>query len=385
MSLPDSSIDDVGYLEPTPLPQNDWDLTARVPAKSSIMDYGYFVKEGPVGCTVRELVEAVVERRSEISFVWTPGTPQPVRPEQVPFLIGALRDAKTREARNWIMFGGGAMILALTTAYYTAETAQLSRNVFLAIGAFCLAMGNTKYWRSRSYTQENALSDESTARFETWVQRKDLSVYTIAVIASCLLVTIVGGVGLDTNALAGLVKSAVWSGEVWRLFTAPLLHASLTHVLISAWGLLHFSKIAEQTIHRAFLPLLFLVTAVAGSVASLLFDPVITSMGGAMGGLMGLIGFIASAAFLDRTNYPAGYFKRMLVIVVGLFAVNLFGYEFFDPTAAFGGLMTGGILGSLISKLTQPPIAGKLAKVAGAGGVLALVSTAVFALSRLIT
>jgi membrane associated rhomboid family serine protease len=149
--------------------------------------------------------------------------------------------------------------------------------------------------------------------------------------------------------------------------------------------LVYLAKITEQTIHRALVPLLFLVSAVAGSVFSLLFDPLTTSMGGALGGLMGLVGFIAAAAFFDRTNYPAGYFKRMLVITVGLFAVNIFGFEFFDPAAGFGGLTAGGILGWLSAKLTQPPIAGRLAKLVGAGGVLAVVSTAVFAISRLVS
>lgn len=385
MSLHESSIDDFGYIAPTPLPRHEWDLTGPIPAKSSIMDYGYIINAGPIGCTAKELIEAVAERRGEISFVWTPASPEPVRPEQVPLLLGALRDAKTRKARNWIWCGAGAVIFGLMSAAVTEDWVRLNRDVFLAVGTFCLAMGNTMYWRSRTYTQDDAVRDGSAARFEAWIQRKGISGYTIAIIASSLLVTIVASVALDSNALAGLVKPAVWSGEVWRLFTAPLLNPSLTHFLITAAGLIHLAKIAEQRIHRALAPLLFFVSAVAGSVFSLLFDPLTTPMGGASGGLMGLVGFIAASAFHDRTNYPGEYFKRMLVIVVGLFAVNIFGFEFFDPTAGFGGLMTGGILGWLSAKLTPPPIGGKLSKFVGAGGVLAVVSTAVFAISRLLS
>ena len=384
MSLPESSIDDFGYIAPTPLPQCEWDQTGRVPAKSSIMDYGYIVTEGPVGCTAQELIEAVVERRGQISFVWTPGTPEPVRPEQVPLLLGTLSDAKARDARNWIVIGAGAVILALMSAVIADSSVGLNRSILLAVGTFCLAMGNTKYWRSRTYTQENALSDESAARFETWVQRKSISAYTIAIIAASFLATMVASWAADSTALAGLVKPAVWGGEVWRLFTAPLIHASFTHLMFSAVGLIHFSKITEQTIHRALLPLLFLVSAVMGSVSSLLFDPLTTSMGGASGGLMGLVGFITTAAFLDRTYYPVDYFKRMLVIITTIFAVNIFFFEFFDPTAAFGGLVTGGILGWL-GVTARPQIEGKLAKLVGAGGVLGLVSTVVFAISRLVS
>ena len=384
MSLPDSSIDDLGYIAPTPLPQREWYQTGRVPAKSRIMDYGYIVEEGPVGCTAQELIEAVVERRGQISFVWTPGTPEPVRPEQVPFLLGALSDAKARDARNWFTVGASAVILGLMSAFVAEDWVRLNRSIFLAVGAFCLAMGNTKYWRSRTYTQENAISDASAARFETWVQKKSISAYTIAVIAASVLATMVAGWAADSTALAGLVKPAVWGGEVWRLFTAPLIHASFTHLMFSAVGLIYFSKITEQTIHRALVPLLFLVSAVIGSASSLLFDPLTTSMGGASGGLMGLVGFVTTAAFLDRIYYPVDYFKRMLVIITTIFAVNIFGFEFFDPTAGFGGLVTGGILGWLGVK-AQSQIGGKLVKLVGAGGVLALVSTAVFAVSRLVS
>lgn len=385
MSLHESSIDDLGYIAPTPLPQHAWDLPGPIPARSSIMDYGYIVKAGPIGCTAQELFEALEQRRGEISFVWTPACPEPVRPEQVPFLLGSLRDDKAKNARHWMWCGAGAVIFGLMSAAVAEDWLRPHRDVFLAVGTFCLAMGNTMYWRSRTYTTDDAIRDASKARFEAWIQTRAISGYTIAIIASTLLVTIVASVGLDSNALAGLVKPAVWRGEVWRLFTAPLMHASLAHFLITAAGLIHLAKITEQTIHRALVPLLFLVSAVAGSVCSLLFDPLTTSMGGGAGGLMGLVGFIAAAAFVDRTDYPAEYFKRMLVIMVGFFAVNIFGFEFFDPTAGFGGLMAGGILGWLSAKLTQPPITGKLSKIIGTGGLVAVVSTAVFAVSRLLS
>jgi hypothetical protein len=216
MSLHESSINDFGYIAPTPLPQREWDLTGPIPDKSSIMDYGYIVKAGPIGCTAQELFVAVVQRRGEISFVWTPGTPEPVRPEQVPFLIGALRDSKTRDARRWIGWGAAAVIIGLISAAFTEDWVGLNRDVFLSVGAFCVAMGNTKYWRSRTYTQADAVRDASAARFEAWVQTKGISGYTIIIIGCSLLVTIVAGIAVDSNALAGLVKPAVRNGEVWR-------------------------------------------------------------------------------------------------------------------------------------------------------------------------
>ena len=386
MSLHETSIFVGGYDAPAkPLPQREWDVLDSVPAKSSIMDYGYIVKGQTIGCTRDELVQSLLQRRGAIEFVWTPDTPQPVRPEQVPFLIGALRQNETDSARKWILWGAAVVAFAVIAAFVSESWGKLSRDVIFTLGALLLAAGNTKYWRSRTYTQEDAVNDASAGRFETWVQKKGVHGYTIAVIGFLGLVSIVAGIAQDSNALAGLVKPAVWAGEWWRLFTAPLLQSEFTHFIVNAGGLVYFSKRIEQTLHRAFVPLLFLVSAVAGSVFSLLFDPLTTPLGSGAGGLMGLVGFIATAAFLDRKNYPAKYFQRMILMMVIFFGVSLFGFEPFDPASGAGGILAGGILGWLSVKLKRPSISEKLLKLAGAGGVVAVGATAAFAISRLLS
>lgn len=349
------------------------------------MDYGFVVKGQTIGCTRDELVESLLKRGSEIDFVWTPNTPQPVRPEQVPFLIRALRESETISARNWMLLGGAVVAFCVIQAFASQGLGQLSRSVVFTVGAILLAMGNTKYWRSLRYSQEDAVSDASTARFEKWIYKKSVRSYTITVLASIVLASVFASLAEDSTALAGLVKPAVWRGELWRLFTAPLMHTDFSQFLINAFGLIYLSKLTEQTLHRALLPLLFLVCAVVSSVSSLIFDPLTTLVGGASGGLLGLVGFITTASFFDRTNYPPGYFKRMLVIMAAFFAVNLFGFEFFDPAAGVGGIVAGGILGWLSAKLKRPRVSEKLLKVAGVGGILGVASAAVFAVSRLIS
>ena len=385
MSLHESSIFVGGYDAPAkPLPQREWDVPDSVPVKSTIMDYGFVVKGQTIGCTRDELVESLLQRGGEIDFVWTPDTPQPVRPEQVPFLIGALRENEMNSARRWILWGAAVVAFAVIVAFVSEAWGKLSRDIILTLGALLLAAGNTRYWRSRTYTQEDAVNDASAARFETWVKKKSLRGYTTAVIGFLGLVSIVAGIAVDSNALAGLVKPAIWRGEVWRLFTAPLLQSETSHLIVSASALFYLSKGTEQALHRAFVPLLFLVSAVAGSVFSLMFDPLTTPVGSAAGGVMGLVGFIAMAASLDRTNYPARYVQRMILLMATFFAVNLFGFEPFDPASGAGGIVAGGILGWLSVKL-KPSISEKLLKIAGVGGVVAVGATAAFAISRLLS
>ena len=385
MSLHESSIDDFGYIAPTPLPQHEWNLTGPPPDKSKIMDYGYVVEGTAVGCTARELFETVKQRRAEISFVWTPETPQPVRPEQVPFLTEAFRQIEVGQARNSMLFGAVVLVVGVVLALLYPGFDSVSRALCAIVGGVALAAGNWRYWRARYYyTQEDAISEASETRFREWLKDKSVSGYTIIVLASIILVSLVQAVAPDSMALSGLVKSAVLRGEVWRLFTAPFMHASFHHLLVVGFLVFWFSKIIEQTTQRAFVPLVFFVSAAVGSVFSMVFSPETTAMGGA-GGLAGLVGFIVAAAWLNPAKFPPRYYKRTLTTLLSLGSVGLLGLPYIDNAAHLGGLLTGSLLGWLFTGGSWLPVTGKLAKLIGAGGVLALVSTAVFAISRMLS
>lgn len=381
MSLHESSIDDFGYIAPTPLPQHEWDLTGPIPAKSSIMDYGYVIDGKAVGCTAKELIEAVAQR-SEVSFVWTPETPEPVRPEQVPFLTQAFRRIEVATAR--IHMGWGLALLALGGGLAFFNLSALSGKFLMVAGALALAEGNWRFWRARKYTQEDAISEASAARFAKWIKAKNVSGYTIIVVASIIVVTIFQGMVPNATALTGLVKPAVWSGEVWRLFTAALMHASFHHTLYVVLVLLWVSRIVEQTVQRALVPLVFLVSAVVGSVFSVVLSPHTASMG-ASGGIMGLLAFTVVAAYLDRTKFPPQHFKRMLTTTVLLGSLGFFGLPFIDSAAHLGGVVAGSVLGWLCCGGKWPQITGKPLRLAGLAGVLGMISTAVFAIYRLVS
>ena len=385
MSLPDSSIVVSSYdATPTPAPQHQWDLIEPPPNKSSIMDYGYVAEGKAVGCTPQELFEAVRHRGSQISFVWTPETPQPVRPEQVPFLVEAFRSREWNDATNGIWFGVALMVIGLVLTLVRQDWHSLGRNIFFIVGGFLLAVGNWKYWRLPYYTQEDALSQGSAARFHAWIKKRTLSGYVVTVIASLILVSLFAAAAPDAASLVGLVKPAVWRGEIWRLFTAPFIHQDFHHLFLSAAALFYVSRTIEQTVKRAFFPLLFLASAAVGSVFSLLLFPHTTSVGAA-GGVMGLLGFVAVAAYYDRISYPPRYFKQALVVMLFFTLLPVVGIEYIDTAAQLGGLVTGLALGWLAVKKKGTQIKGKLVRLASAAGVFGVISTGAFAIYKLLS
>jgi membrane associated rhomboid family serine protease len=339
-------------ISPTPhndestTPEHDWDLAGWVPDKSRVCDYGYVVKGQAIGCSREELVKAFPYRAAEIKLVWTPETPEPVFPEKVPLLLDAFRKLAVKEARNALFWGLAILTGGLVMALAIGEWKLLYRNFLVAIGAVFLIEGAWQLARTRHYTLEDAEADASTLRFTTWINNKHVSGYTF-LLAACIVIVGVfqGAVGAEQSInIAGLVKPAVWQGQVWRLFTACLMHVSITHFWMNLLALLHFARIVEQTILRAAVPLVFLVSGVCGSLFSLMLYPHTTSVG-ASGGLMGLLGFITMAAYFARTRYPRKYLRNSIEAIIFVGVWGLVGFAFIDNAAHLGGLCGGLSLG----------------------------------------
>lgn len=363
----------------TSLQQHKWNLPHSVPAKPAGWDYGYVLKGQAIGRTREQLIE-LVQRGAEMSYVWTPDTPEPVLPESVPFLIDAFRRNIRREARNTILFGAGLVVFDVLTAIVLHEWSLVYRSFLFVLGAVFLIDGIWVYAGSRHYTQEDAMSDAATARFAAWIKNKPLSGYSFTLAACIVVVFVIQSFLENSIEVAGLVKPAVWNGEIWRLFTATVMHANFMHFWMNLLALVSLSKIVEQTVQRAYVPLIFLLTAVVGSVFSVLLYPNSTSVG-ASGGLMGLFGFITITAYFDRTRYPPKYLRRMIEVIVLTGALGVVGFAFIDNAAHFGGLVAGLLLGWFFVKRSEN---GKLVTLGGSAALIALASITAFAVYRML-
>jgi membrane associated rhomboid family serine protease len=105
--------------------------------------------------------------------------------------------------------------------------------------------------------------------------------------------------GLQTLiAWGGLSHNAILSrGEWYRLFTAPLLHGGFAHIAGNGVALLLGGWMLERLVGRLWFFAFFAVSALGGSLVSLVVGPANLVSVGASGALMGMLPAYSSAAF----------------------------------------------------------------------------------------
>ena len=153
----------------------------------------------------------------------------------------------------------------------------------------------------------------ATWRYATWVATRKLMItwgllFAIAIVAGIQLLS---GLPKSIDA-AGLIKNEVWQGQWWRLCTAPFLHGSIMHVAFNGMALLGLGRLSEVLGSRSHLALVFAVSALGGSLFSLVFLPRVNSVG-ASGGLMGLIAFLLILGLRRKSCLPPGFVKSFVI------------------------------------------------------------------------
>jgi rhomboid protease GluP len=147
--------------------------------------------------------------------------------------------------------------------------------------------------------------------------------------------------------LGGKENQAIDAGQWWRLLTPMVLHGNLTHLLFNSWALYVLGTEAERVYGTLRFLAIYLLSGLAGSIASYVFNPDVLSVG-ASGAIFGLLGALAAFAFTARSFVGWEASKMQLGQMATLAVINLaFGFVVpnIDNSAHIGGLIIGGISG----------------------------------------
>ncbi len=179
-------------------------------------------------------------------------------------------------------------------------------------------------------------------------------------------------------ALGGVNGRLVFhDGQVWRLFTAPLLHASLAHISGNCLVLLLVGWRLERLIGRAWVAAIFFVSAIGGSLGSVCLNGDGPVSVGASGAIMGLLtaAFVCSfhlAAYETRNKLR---FLSLRLLIPALIPTS----GLVDYSCHFGGAVTGALLGFVLQVVwpetqDRPQFGKAAATVASAGALFCLVA-----------
>lgn len=182
--------------------------------------------------------------------------------------------------------------------------------------------------------------------------------------------------GIDRSIdLASVDPAAIERGDWIRLLTGTYLHGSLYHFVGNMTALLSFGSIMELKASRAQLPLVYLLSALGGSLASTLLPPEVPSVG-ASGAIVGVLGYLFVSSRRQAYLFPAAFRRATMSAFTGLIVAGALGFWFIDNAGHAGGALTGLLLAGLIvdhAEMREPEIHRPLLDMLGwiAAGILA--------------
>ncbi|MFL6215048.1 MAG: rhomboid family intramembrane serine protease [Blastocatellia bacterium] len=138
--------------------------------------------------------------------------------------------------------------------------------------------------------------------------------------------------------------------QYWRLVTSIFIHIGFLHFLLNNYALWIIGQEIELLYGSARFVALYLLTGLAGSLASYTFNPNAQSAG-ASGAIFGLFGVMAAFAFRYRKELPQRLARDIRRRILPVIAINLifgFSVSIVDNAAHIGGLLAGVVLALIV-------------------------------------
>lgn len=166
----------------------------------------------------------------------------------------------------------------------------------------------------------------------------------LAYAAVFALDALTGGDGSPITFFGAQINDLVRAGQWWRVLTATMLHAGITHLLFNGYALYVLGPQLERGVGSAAFAALYVASGIAGGIAFLVSSPGQVAVG-ASGAIFGLFGAWFGAALANR-HTPQG---RAGLSQLGMLLLINLALPLFIPGIAWqahvGGLAVGLVTG----------------------------------------
>ena len=172
-------------------------------------------------------------------------------------------------------------------------------------------------------------------------------IITYAIIAICVIVFILMGGSTDGKTLLSFGANLgllVKRGEIYRLLTCAFVHIGIIHLVVNMYSLYVVGSQVENFYGKIKYLLIYLISAVCGSILSIGFNDNVISAG-ASGAIFGLLGAILYFGVKYRT-YLGQTIKSQVIPIILINLIIGFTTPGIDNAAHIGGLL-GGVLSAM--------------------------------------
>jgi rhomboid protease GluP len=143
-----------------------------------------------------------------------------------------------------------------------------------------------------------------------------------------------------------------WTGEEWRLLTSAFLHFGIIHITLNMYALFQGGALVERLYGSSRFALIYLLAAIAGSVASGWWNPLRNSAG-ASGAIFGVYGALLAFLAIRRADIPPSMLKRISSSALLFCLYSLvygWAHPFIDNACHVGGLLAGFLSGVILAR-----------------------------------
>lgn len=146
-------------------------------------------------------------------------------------------------------------------------------------------------------------------------------------------------------------------GQWWRLVTSMFLHGGLLHIGFNMFALWQVGRLVERMFGSARFFALYMIAGVCGSIASVMWNPHVNSVG-ASGAIFGIIGGLLAFIRRPDSGVPPTIVKDLRGSLTGFLLFNIAAgmiYPHTDNAAHIGGLVGGYVAGFLLARSLYVP------------------------------
>lgn len=141
-------------------------------------------------------------------------------------------------------------------------------------------------------------------------------------------------------------------GQYWRLITSTFVHSGIVHLAVNMYMVWVMGQVLEGFIGPTKFLVVYLLSGVAGSLASIIADPAMTSVG-ASGAALGVIGGLVAVYVMRKGEFSYGLAKNALIVTLFFAGYNIF--SGFMQTGVDNGAHVGGFLAGMLAAACLMP------------------------------